>query len=107
MLFKPEHIKMILAGTKTATRRDWKKPMVKVGGVYKVKTKMLSNEYHCKIKVLKLYKQQLGNMTLEDVIKEGYQTWIDFREIWVKINYFFAPKKVVDVVEFELYKGGE
>lgn len=47
MLFKKEHKEMILNGTKTATRRVWKKPMVKVGGIYKCKLKMFSMK--CKL----------------------------------------------------------
>jgi hypothetical protein len=37
MLFKQCHIEPILNGTKTATRRIWKKPMVKIGGYINVK----------------------------------------------------------------------
>jgi len=101
MLFKPEHIKMILDGFKTATRRVWKKPMVRVGGIYKVKIKMLSKEYACKIRVLKLYKQQLAYVTKEDAKKEGYDTLMGFRDTWIKINGEYDLNQVVDVIEFE------
>ena len=72
MLFRTEHIPMILNETKTATRRIWKKPMVKVGNIYKCRTKMLSKEYFAEIRVLKLYKQRLGKMYQSDARKEGY-----------------------------------
>ena len=49
MLFKKEHKEMILSGTKTQTRRIWKRPMVKVGGIYKAKLKMMSKDYFAKI----------------------------------------------------------
>jgi hypothetical protein len=46
ILFKPQHIRMIVDGIKIATRRDWKKPMAKIGGEYKVKKSMMSKEYY-------------------------------------------------------------
>jgi len=106
MLFKPEHKEMILNGTKTATRRIWKKPMVKVGGIYKCKLKMLSKDYFAKIEITKLFKQKLGEMTLEDCKKEGYENaqHNQFIDIWVKINGSWNPKLEVYVIEFEVIK---
>jgi len=95
---------MILNGTKTATRRDWKKPMVKIGGIYKCKTKMFSKEYFAKIEVIKLFKDRLGNMTLEDCKKEGYDSQMKFRNIWSKINRGFREDLIVYVIEFKLKK---
>ncbi len=104
MLFKPEHKEMILNGTKTATRRNWKRPMVKVGGIYKCKLKMLSKEYFAKIKVVKLYEEELGAMTDEDANKEGYEDVEEFRKIWIKINGHWYNEMVVEVIEFEVIK---
>ena len=103
MLFKLEHKEMILKGTKTATRRDWKKPMVKVGGIYKCKLKMLSKEYFALIKVTKFYKQRLGDMTNKDAKKEGYNSLREFYNIWIQINGDFNPQEVY-VIEFKLHK---
>ena len=104
MLFKQEHKEMILKGTKTATRRIWKKPMVKVGGIYKAKLKMLSKDYFAKIRVTKLFKQRLGNITLEDCKKEGYDTKTKFINIWVEIHGLWREDLIVDVIEFEVIK---
>lgn len=104
MLFKPEHKEMILNGTKTATRRIWKSPKVKVGGVYKAKLKMLSKDYFAKIKVNKLYKQKLNEMTDEDARKEGYPNMVEFYKIWKEINGDWEGELIVDVVEFEVIK---
>jgi hypothetical protein len=104
MLFKLEHKEMIIHGTKTATRRVWKKPMVKVEGVYKAKLQMLSKDYFAKIKVIKLYKQKLCNMKNIDAIKEGYPNLKEFRNIWIKINGDFNPYSEVYVIEFEVLK---
>ena len=102
MLFKPEHVDMILRRSKTATRRIWKKPRVKVGGIYKAKLKMISKDYFAKIKVEALYKQPLGRMDYVDALKEGYESLDDFKKIWKKINGSWDDKLVVDVIEFEL-----
>ena len=102
MLFKPEHKEMILNGTKTSTRRVWKKPMVKVGGIYKAKLQMLSKEYFAKIKVTGLYKQGLYFMTNEDSRKEGYASIEEFGKIWIEINGEWNPNLIVYVIEFEV-----
>ena len=105
MLFKESHIPMILNGTKTATRRNWAKPYVIVGHSYPVKTKMLSKETHCRIKVLKVFKQKLKEMTQADCIKEGYFGRKEFQIIWEKINGFWNPEMEVYVIEFEKVEG--
>lgn len=102
MLFKQEHIPMILSGTKTATRR--KSIRVKVGHIYSVKTKMLSKETHCFIEVTKIYSQPLSEMKQEDYEKEGYKDYISFRNIWEKINGEWIPNYLVWVIEFKLVK---
>lgn len=104
MLFKPEHKEMIIKGTKTATRRAWKKPMVKAGGIYKAKLKMLSKDYFAKIKVNAVYRQGLYFMTDEDAKKEGYKNMEDFSNIWIKINGKWNPNLIVYVIEFEVVK---
>lgn len=104
MLFKEEHQQLILEGKKTATRRVWKKPMVKVGGIYKVKLKMLSKDYFAKIKVLKLYKQKLKEIMVRDIEKEGYSSLSEFVDIWKKINKNWDGNTEVYVIEFEVIK---
>ncbi len=102
MLFKPEHKDMILRNSKTATRRIWKRPMVKVGGIYKAKLKMLSKEYFAKIKVEALYRQALGEMDYVDALKEGYESLDDFKKVWIEINGNWDGDLVVDVIEFNV-----
>jgi len=104
MLFKPEHEQMILEGKKTVTRRVWKRPMVKVGGIYKAKLKMLDKKYFAKIKVLKLYKQKLKEIMVRDIEKEGYSSLSEFVDIWKKINKSWEGDTEVYVIEFEVVK---
>lgn len=107
MLFKPEHQGMILSGRKTQTRRIWKMSRVKVNGVYKAKTKMLSKEYFAKIRVIKLFKQKLDDISDEDIHKEGYNNKGEFKNIWVKINGEWKNDLIVDVIEFKLVEKSE
>lgn len=102
MLFKPEHIKMILEKRKTQTRRLWKIPRVKVGGIYKAKTQMLSKDYFAKIKVTQLFKQKLCDMTHTEVWKEGYDDIIAFKKIWTEINGNWDGNLEVYAIEFEV-----
>jgi len=103
MLFKKEHKDMILKGHKTQTRRIWKRPMVKVGGIYKAKLNY-SKDYFAKIQVTRLYKQRLGDMDIYEAVKEGYTSRLEFQEVWIIINGFWDPNTEVDVIEFRVVK---
>lgn len=106
MLFKPYHIPMIKSGKKTATRRVWKKPHAKVGGIYTVQTRLYEPAAGCPlIRVEKIYEQPLGEMTVVDARAEGYPTLDHFRMAWSKINGSYDPAVVVTVVEFYYLEG--
>ena len=102
MLFTPEHVEMIKKGVKTQTRRDWKKRMVKVGGVYKVKTKMLSKDYHCKIMVDNIRQELLKRISEEDAKKEGCKDVWEYFLVWSKINKRWNGDLCVYVIDFHL-----
>ena len=101
MLFRPEHIQMILNGTKTETRRDWKRRMAKVGGEYKVKKTMLSKEYYATIKCTTLFRQRLGDMTEQDAQAEGGYTLKEYKQVFKDIYGFWDDNKVLYVIRFE------
>lgn len=104
MLFKDEHIQMIMDGKKTATRRQWSRWHVKVGGIYPVQTEMFQPKAECPafIKVTDRYKEKLGEMTDEDFNKEGGYNKMEFQERWEEITgEEWNPDEEVYVVEFE------
>jgi len=103
MQFTPEHIEKIKRGEKTVTRRDWKRAMVKVGGVYPAQTQRYQRKSECDVffRVIALYRQRLGDMTEEDAKKEGGYTLEEFEKVWKEINGWWDPNRVVWVVEFE------
>ncbi len=102
MLFKPEHIGLILPGRKTQTRRLWKKPRAKVGAIHKAKTALFSRDHFALIKITALRKERLGDISLEDVRREGYETLQAFKEEWIRINKIWDSELEVYVVSFEL-----
>jgi len=78
--------------------------MVKVGGIYKCKLKMLDKKYFAKIEITKLYQQRLGEVTNEDARKEGYKSVVDFYKVFYDINGMIEMNQIVYVIEFEVVK---
>lgn len=103
ILFKDYHIKPILRGRKTQTRRLWPKgPRAKVGAVHLVKTELFSKEHHCKIKILDVHQERLGDISADDVYAEGYSSIDEYVDAWIEINGSFDPDQLVYVVAFEV-----
>lgn len=84
MLFKEMHIRKIIRGEKTMTRRTHKRTF-KVGGVYGIRSWFLEKPKHY-VKITKKFRQRLDDITFEDVRKEGYKTLEDFKRAWMEIN---------------------
>ena len=68
LLFKPEHALLILSGTKTQTRRIWKKPRAKVGSIHLAKLKMLSTDFFAKLEILDVHLERLGDISEEEAL---------------------------------------
>jgi hypothetical protein len=106
LLFKQSHANLIMSGKKWATRRLWKKRRVRLGAIHKAKTKMLSTDYFAKLKILRCYRQRLGDMTQADVIAEGYKSLEDYKHALVQIHkrkkFCWNDDMVVYVVEFKV-----
>ena len=108
ILFKPEHVQLILDGFKTQTRRIWKRKRCNVGSFHLAKTKMLSKEYFARLKILRVWQERLGNISLIDARSEGYHDEEAYYFAFFKINKIY-PKNydnwldmVVWCVEFEV-----
>jgi hypothetical protein len=105
MLFKIEHIAPILDGTKTQTRRLWKRPMVKVGGLYWAQTALYKSESRfARLKVLRLWQERLGDITEADARAEGYPSRADYFLAFRRINRLSGDVFDLHVycVEFEV-----
>jgi hypothetical protein len=99
LLFKKEYIPLIKNGSKTATRR-LSRPMVRVGGTYRVRVDFFSYLPE-RIRVSRIYRQRLGDMTEDDASREGFASLGEFREEWAGLYGSWDDEQAVWVVEFE------
>jgi hypothetical protein len=109
MLFKKKHIEMILTGSKTQTRRlPGKSANYSVGRVYAIKDRWFSKAQGY-ILITRKFKQKLGEISPEDIRKEGYKSLEEFRRAWEEIHgpESWQPNLTVTVYEFKPYKKPE
>jgi hypothetical protein len=104
MLFKPEHVDPILSGRITQIRKNWGKPMAKVGSIHKAKTTLFSKENFASIRITGLRKERLGDISHEDVYKEGYDDLDSYKAAWKRSAGVWDPNIMIYVVIFELEK---
>ena len=102
ILFKPEHVPMILAGRKTQTRRTWDKPRVKVGRIYQCRTSYYGKPF-ARVRVTELRRERLGDISDADVYAEGYDSREALADVWRRIHGKNPdPAQEVWVVTFEI-----
>jgi len=101
ILFRPEHVGLILDKRKTETRRLWKVCRVRVGRIYQARTELFGKPF-AYIRVDGIWQEQLGRISKESVMAEGYDSLEAFKEIWVKINGNWDPDDIVWVVKFSV-----
>lgn len=104
ILFKPEHMYPICMGTKTQTRRLWKKARAKVGSIHLAKTMMLSTEFFAKLEILAVYQERLIDISEEDARAEGYENSAYYLTKFCEINKlkFLPTDLMVWVVKFKV-----
>jgi hypothetical protein len=110
ILFKPEHVKPIITGLKTQTRRTWGKPRVTRGSLQKAKTQMLSKNYFALLRITDLYQEKLRSISDVDAYAEGgytYESYVDkFYEINPKLDREQMAFLWLWVVKFEVVEEG-
>lgn len=101
--------KALLAGKKTATRREWNDDYARrfqEGEVVQAynKSPRHGGKKIAEIRLTKApFKQKLGDMTHNDFIKEGgYMLWEDFEDFAGRLDPDYNPDKELWVIEFEL-----
>jgi len=102
MLFKPYLVEPILNGTKTETRRLWKRCLVKVGSAYKAKTNLANNSTFATIMIAYIRKERLGSIDNDGVEKEGCKSLDAFKQIWIDSYGSWQPDAQVFVIGFQL-----
>jgi hypothetical protein len=99
-IFKPKHLNLILQGKKTQTRRI-SRYRLKIGKAYAVRSKMLEPA-QARIVITRAWRQQLRDLTPEDVRKEGFTSFTEFRQAWIDIYSSWNPDQIVTAYEFRL-----
>jgi hypothetical protein len=102
MIFREEHIRLILKGKKTQTRRRHVR-ILKVGRVYRIQRSWYEWTDIC-ILIIRSFQQRLGDITDEEAWREGGYTVEEFRKVWEEINGSWDPLEVVWVYEFRIYQ---
>ena len=104
-IFKRRHLREVLAGNKTQTRRTHKYTWT-IGKTYCIRDRWFSKpQGH--IIVTRKFRQRLGDISLEDVRKEGYSTLEEFKQAWEEIYgpESWNPDQIVTAYEFKLKEG--
>ena len=69
-LFQKNHVKQIMLGTKTQTRRNHRHWRANVGSIHQVRTELFGKP-HCHIRILSRWKERLGDIDHADAHAEG------------------------------------
>ncbi len=95
MIFTPEHQGKIALGEKTETRRVWKRPHVRVGGVYRVRTsRFASAEPDAPlIRVTGIHLDVLGNIDGQAARREGCRSRREFVGLWKRLHASWRPEQ--------------
>jgi len=100
LLFKRSLMLKVLDGSKTQTRRI-SRYRLKIGKAYAVRSKMLEPA-QARIIIARAWRQQLRDLTPEDVRKEGFTNFMEFRQAWIEIYGSWNPDQIVTAYEFRL-----
>ncbi len=104
ILFKAEHIPLILDGRKTQTRRTGKKRWT-VGSVYQAKTGFKAEDVFAKLLIIGVRKERLGAITEADAQAEGCDNIEEYKQVFARIYGKWTPDEDVWVVDFERLEG--
>lgn len=81
--------------------------MVKEGGIYAVHSSekglfQRNEDAPFFIRVKKVWKEQLGDISISDAITEGAKNRAHFKQIWKEINGDWDPEQEVFAVKFDV-----
>jgi len=101
-IFKRRHLRKVLDGTKTQTRRTHRYTL-QIGKTYAIRDRWFSKaQGH--IIITRKFRQRLGDINPEDVKKEGFSSLQEFQEEWEECYGpgSWNPKTVVIAYEYKL-----
>ena len=102
MIFTKEHVERIRTGRKTVTRRIWKRPHVKVGGIYSIRTDRFkpAPADAPRIVVISMTVEPLKYVGNNKALLEGYNSRREFESAWIKLHGVWNPNQEIYVVKF-------
>jgi len=92
--FRRPFIFKIISGEKTQTRR--------LSGRYQVGEILQVNNTEIWILITKKYRQRLGEISMQEIRKEGFSSPKEFQDAWKKIHGCWNPSMEVWTYEFEV-----
>ena len=106
MIFRPELARKIIRGEKTMTRRPIKPGekhcRYQEGRDYAVQPGSGKPE-SCRILILTVEGQALGDLTYRDARAEGFKTRQDFQAYWAGLHGYYDPGMPVWAIRFRLH----
>lgn len=103
ILFTTCNAVLVDTGLKTATRRKGKRRW-KIGAIHQCYTELplRGGKPFARVRVERVYEQELWEMTEDDAKKEGWYTLSEFQQLWREIHGAWRSEEKVWVVEFAL-----
>jgi len=99
-IFKRRHLRKVLSGDKTQTRRSHRRTW-KIGKTYAIRDRWFSKpQGH--ITVTRKFRQRLGDVSNEDIRKEGFSSLEEFKQEWTELHGSWNPNEIVNCYEFKL-----
>ena len=101
-IFKRRNLRKVLAQEKTQTRRTHRYTL-SIGKTYCIRDRWFSKpQGH--ILITRKFKQQLGDISPEDVKKEGFESLEEFKQEWKECYGpdSWNPDQIVTAYEFKL-----
>lgn len=100
-IFKKSILEKVLQGKKTMTIRY--NGGFDEGKTYAVRANM-NEKAKARILIIKKQKKKLGDLTPEDIAKEGCKSFEEFQQIWERLYGKWNPEDTVFCYEFILVK---
>lgn len=101
ILLKQEHVKVILSGRKTQTRRRGKCRW-RIGSIHLAKTNFKKDSVFAALKILSVRQERLGNISEADAVAEGYSSIKEYLDVFRQIYDLFDPDEIVWIIDFEV-----